>query len=250
MKRAISLLLALMLLFVLAPAAMASSAAYGSDVWLQNTMLQNGVVLSDNIFWSDSYDKPRHEYYITYSPSGSAVTPELPDQTEPDLPDLDDNIPGWLLNGRDGLAASVISYSAGSGVRPVAAFGSSVCDRLTAAAAAQYYENLGYRVVGAINGDFYDVSTGFPLGILISGGQLLSGASDYYAVGFRADGSVVMGAPNLSIAAQSNTGMSINVWSINKPRVDKGGVTLLTHYFRNDHCTGTTTAGVNVLARS
>ena len=249
MKRAISLLLALMLLFVLAPAAMASSAAYGSDVWLQNTMLQNGVVLSDNIFWSDSYDKPRHEYYITYSPSGSAVTPELPDQTEPDLPDLDDNIPGWLLNGRDGLAASVISYSAGSGVRPVAAFGSSVCDRLTAAAAAQYYENLGYRVVGAINGDFYDVSTGFPLGILISGGQLLSGASDYYAVGFRADGSVVMGAPNLSIAAQSNTGMSINVWSINKPRVDKGGVTLLTHYFRNDHCTGTTTAGVNVLAR-
>ena len=255
MKRAISLLLALTLLFVLAPAALASSAAYGSDVWLQDTTLQSGVVLSDNIFWSDSYSKPRHEYYITYSPGGAAAdVPQLPDWTGPDngAPDnggADSDIPGWLLTGREELAASVVSYSAGSGIRPVAAFGSSVCDRLTAADAAQYYENLGYRVVGAINGDFYDVSTGFPLGILISGGQLLSGASDYYAVGFRQDGSVVMGEPKLSITAQSDAGMSINVWSINKPRVEKGGVTLLTHYFRNDHRTGTATAGVNVLAR-
>ena len=246
MKRALSFLLALTLLFVLAPAALASSAAYGSDVWLQDTTLQNGVVLSDNIFWSDSYNKPRHEYYITYSPGGTAL-PELSTPADPDSPA--DGIPDWLLSGRDGLAASVVSYSAGSGVRPVAAFGSSVCDRLTAAAAAQYYENLGYRVVGAINGDFYDVSTGFPLGILVSGGQLLSGASDYYAVGFREDGSVVMGQPKLSITAQSDAGMSINVWSINKPRVEQGGVTLLTHYFRNDHRTGTATAGVNVLAR-
>ena len=247
MKRAISLLLALTLFLLLATAALASSPAYGSEVWLQETKLQDGVVLSDNIFWSGSYDKPRHEYYITYSPGGAAFEPET--VPEPDAPAPDGDIPGWLLNGRNEYAASAVSYSAGSGVRPVAAFGSSVCDRLTAAAAAQYYEGLGYRVVGAINGDFYDVSTGFPLGLLVSDGQLLSGASDYYAVGFRQDGSVVMGEPKLSITAQSDAGMSINIWSINKPRVEKGGVTLLTHYFRNDHRTGTATAGVNVLAR-
>ena len=247
MKRAISLLLALTLFLLLATAALASSPAYGSEVWLQETRLQDGVVLSDNIFWSESYDKPRHEYYITYSPGGAAFEPET--VPEPDAPAPDGDIPGWLLNGRSEYAASVVSYSFGSGVRPVAAFGSSVCDRLTAAAAAQYYEGLGYRVVGAINGDFYDVSTGFPLGLLVSDGQLLSGASDYYAVGFRQDGSVVMGEPKLSITAQSDAGMSINIWSINKPRVEKGGVTLLTHYFRNDHRTGTATAGVNVLAR-
>ena len=180
MKRAVSLLMALTLLLVLAPAALASSAAYGSAVWLQDTTLQSGVVLSDNIFWSGSYSKPRHEYYITYSPGGAV--PELPVTTDPGgmggSSTGDSVIPDWLLNGRDDLAASVVTYSAAGGVRPVAAFGSSVCDRLTAEAAAQYYENLGYRVVGAINGDFYDVSTGFPLGILISGGQLLSGAAD------------------------------------------------------------------------
>ena len=70
----------------------------------------------------------------------------------------------------------------------MAAYGSSVCARLTASEAARYYEGLGYRVVGAVNGDFYDTATGYPLGILISAGQLLSGASSYYAVGFRQHG--------------------------------------------------------------
>ena len=51
--------------------------------------------------------------------------------------------------------------------------------------AAEYYEQQGYRVVGAINGDFYDTSSGYPLGMLISNGQLLSGSGNYYAVGFR-----------------------------------------------------------------
>ena len=66
-----------------------------------------------------------------------------------------------------------------------AAYGVSVCDRLTAASAAQTYESMGYRVVGSINGDFYDTVTGYPLGVLISEGEILSGSSNYYAVGFR-----------------------------------------------------------------
>ena len=81
-----------------------------------------------------------------------------------------------------------------------AAYGVSVCDRLTAASAAQTYESMGYRVVGSINGDFYDTVTGYPLGVLISEGEILSGSSNYYAVGFREDGSVVMGSPNSTIS--------------------------------------------------
>ena len=66
MKRAVSLVLAFILAIGLSPAALAASAAYGSDVWLKDTVLQDGVVLSDNTFWSGGYDRPRHEYYITY----------------------------------------------------------------------------------------------------------------------------------------------------------------------------------------
>jgi len=203
MKRAASLILILALVLTLSPgAARAASAAYGSEVWLQDTALQDGAVLSDNIYWSDYYGQLRHEYYITYTP------------------------------GRQVTAA--------------AAYGASVCDRLTGSAAAQAYEAMGYRVVGAINGDFYDTATGYPLGLLVSQGELLSGSANYYALGIKADGSVVMGQPSLAITAQSY-GQSLTLAAINKPRVENGGVTLLTYDFRSDHTTGTTTAGVSAL---
>ena len=50
----------------------------------------------------------------------------------------------------------------------MASYGSSVCGRSTVSDAARKYESMGYRVVGGINGDFYDTATGYPLGILIS----------------------------------------------------------------------------------
>lgn len=204
MKRAVSLILALALVLSLAPVtAQAASPAYGNEVWLQDTVLHEGVTLSDNIYWSTYYSQLRHEYYMTYTP--------------------------------------------GQQVRAVTAYGASVCDRITASTAAQTYEAMGYRVVGAINGDFYDTATGYPLGLLVSGGEILSGSSNYYAVGFRADGSAVMGSPNLQITATSR-GQTLSLAAINKPRVENGGVTMLTYDFRTDHTTGTTTAGVSVLA--
>lgn len=266
MKRATSLVLALLLVLALAPggSARAASAAYGSDIWLRDTVLQDGVVYSENIFWSGSYSQPRHEYYITYSPGGGTFVPSQGDGDGwnaggDDNGDYDeDGIPGWLLaldggeeepekgSSREPGASPEESGRAGGGVRPVVAYGSAVCDRLTTAAAAQYYEDNGYRVVGAINGDFYDTSTGFPLGLLVSKGNLMSGSSNYYAVGFRSDGSVVMGAPKLSITAQSAAGQ-LALAAVNKPRVEQGGATLLTYYYRSDHTTGISTAGVNVL---
>ena len=246
MKRATSLLLTLALVLTLMPgSARAASAAYGSDVWLRDTVLQDGVVLSENIFWSGNYSQPRHEYYITYSPGG--YTPDASWERE-DGDGSGEEIPGWLLayGGEEDEPAAADSRSGSTQVRPVVVYGSSVCDRLTTAAAAQYYEQNGYRVVGAINGDFYDTSTGFPLGLLVSGGMLLSGSANYYAVGFRADGSAVMGAPKLSITARSGTG-SLALAALNKPRVERGGAAMLTHYYRNDHADGVSTAGVNVL---
>lgn len=259
-KKSTAALLAIVLLLSLAPLALADSPAYGSEVWLQDTVLQDGVVLSDNIFWSNYYSQFRHEYFITYTPGGWQSTElpgemelpgetELPDDGEPaggddssgeDSREPDTDIPPWLLRSAGDGAAS-------NGVRPVVGYGSSVCDRVTAAATAQYFESAGYRVLGVINGDFYDTATGFPLGLLVSGGELLSSAGGYYAVGFRPDGSVVMGQPQLAITAQAGE-QSLRLAGLNKPRVEKGGATLLTYYFRNDHATGTSTAGVDVVA--
>ena len=258
MKRALSLVLSLILVLALLPAstALADSQAYGQEVWLRSAAIGDGVVYSENIFWSGGYDKPRHEYYFTYSPAGglsnlpsAPFTPPSPEDAGGDPPPADEDIPGWLLTN-SALSLSALSYSPGIGqVIPVAAYGSSVCARLTASEAARYYEGLGYRVVGAVNGDFYDTATGYPLGILISAGQLLSGASSYYAVGFRQDGSAVIGEPQLEITASTDT-QSVKLASLNKPRVDKAGITMLTYDYRTGHDTGPSVAsdGVNVVA--
>lgn len=243
MKRAASLFLALILTLSLLPwEARAASQAYGSDVWLRETVLQQGVSYSENIFWSGSYDKPRHEYYFTYTPGAGS---NQPSGGQPDGGGLDLS---WLFSDQ---TASYGGYGgeAYTGIRPVASYGDSVCGRSTVSDAARKYESMGYRVVGGINGDFYDTATGYPLGILVSDGELLSGSSEYYAVGFRPDGSVVMGSPKLSIMASAQ-GRSLKLASLNKPRVDKAGVTMLTSDYRDDHTTGSSVAsdGVNVLA--
>ena len=78
MKRAASLILALALALSLLPAqARAASPAYGSDVWLRDTALQDGVTYSENIFWSSGYEKPRHEYYFTYTPGIGSNLPSV-----------------------------------------------------------------------------------------------------------------------------------------------------------------------------
>ena len=203
MKRVLSLLLTFALMLTLFPGeAFAFSEAYGSEVWLEDTALHNGVTLSDNIYWSHYYEQLRHEYFVTLEPN--------------------------------------------SIVRPVTAYGASVCDRLTVSAAAESYEALGWRVVAGINGDFYDTAFGYPLGVTISDGELLSGGRNYYAVGFSADGSVIMGEPTLSIRAERED-MTHELAALNMPRVDGAGVTMMTAAFRNDHTTGTTTPGVTAL---
>ena len=133
-----------------------------------------------------------------------------------------------------------------SSVIPVVAYGESVCERLTGTAAAAQYEAEGWRVVAGINGDFYDTATGFPLGVLISDGEILSGANSNYALGFYEDGSVIIGEPGLSITTEHD-GRTLTIAAINKPRVEGAGVTLLTHDFNTDHTTGTHTDGLTVL---
>lgn len=242
MKRAISLtvFLALTLSLLSAPAQCASN-AYGSDVWLRDAALQDGVTYSENIFWSSGYDKPRHEYYFTYTPGIGGGLSSSGSDWNPGGTDI-----SWLFPGQ---TTPQPEETLPMGVRPAASYGSSVCGRSTVSEAAAKYEAQGYRIVGAINGDFYDTATGYPLGILVSGGELLSGSSEYYAAGFRADGTAVMGYPQLSIMAYAGE-RSLKLASINKPRVNKAGVTMLTYDYRDDHTAGPSvaSAGVNVVA--
>ena len=68
-----------------------------------------------------------------------------------------------------------ITYTPSAQVKPVVSWGESQCQLTTLADAAAQYEAMGYRVAGAVNGDYYDTATGAPLGIQVSAGELLGG---------------------------------------------------------------------------
>ena len=163
----------------------------------------------------------------------------------------------WSTAYSDLRTENVITYEPNEDVAPIVTYGGSLTARTTVTAAARALEAQGCRVVAGINGDFFNTSNGLPIGLLVSDGKLLSSDGGYYAIGFRDDGSAVIGKPSLSVSADlgyalaDSTGYTAEVVrtiaGVNKARVSTGGIYLYTYDFNNRHTTGNTEAGVDVL---
>lgn len=81
----------------------------------------------------------------------------------------------------------------------------------------------GHRVIGAVNGDFYNTSSGEMIDAMIKNGEILSSRnvqqlSKLALLGFKADGRAMIGKPELSIAMTVNDDESVQVDAINKTR--------------------------------
>ena len=75
--------------------------------------------------------------------------------------------------------------------------------------------------LAAINGDFYSLRTGVPMGVMINGGSLASSDDDpenpRAAIGFTADGGVIIGKPEIKLAmTRLSTGETVQVEHFNK----------------------------------
>ncbi len=139
-----------------------------------------------------------------------------------------------------------VTYTPGGGATPMVSFGGYVTNRSTVMSAAQTLESSGYRVLAGFNADFFD-SNGTPTGLLISDGALISSDGGNYAVGFKADGSAVIGSPGLSLSGSVNGGSSFSIAGLNKARSSSGGIYAYTYDFNAAHTTGTTEAGIDVV---
>ena len=79
---------------------------------------------------------------------------------------------------------------------PIVTYGDALTDRSSVADMAALLEEDGYRVVAGINGDFYNVSTGLPIGMVVTEDCSRSSDAGYYAIGgFRADSSAIWANP-------------------------------------------------------
>lgn len=158
----------------------------------------------------------------------------------------------WSTTYSDLRTENVVTYSPNSFVTPIVTYGGIITSRSTVSSQAKQLEAQGYRVVAGINGDFYNTGNGVPIGLVITEGVVRSSDGGYYAIGFRADGTAVMGRPTLKFSAtlgQNTAGETIirSLAGVNKARVSDGGIYLYSYDFNDRHNTGSTEPGVDVV---
>ena len=163
----------------------------------------------------------------------------------------------WSTAYEDLRTENLITYTPNSDVRPIVTHGGALTDRSTVSNTAKALEAQGYRVVAGVNGDFFNFSTGLPIGITVSDGKLLSSDGGYYAIGFREDGTAILGKPQLKVSLDTGytaddgmgglTPIVRQVAGVNKSRVSEGGIFLYTYDFNAKRTNGTTEEGIDLI---
>lgn len=163
----------------------------------------------------------------------------------------------WSSAYSDLRTEHYITYEPNRDVTPMVTYGSVLTERHTVTSMAKELEDQGYRVVAGINGDFYNVGTGLPIGLVVTDGVLRSSDGGYYAIGFQSNGEAVLGKPGIRVTADlgyavydeygTATEVVRTIAAVNKARVSTGGIYLYTYDFNAKHTTGTTEPGVDVV---
>lgn len=184
----------------------------------------------------------------------------------------------WSTVSSDYRTENLITYVPNASVTPIVTYGGVLTDRSSVSNTAKALEEQGHRVVAGINGDFYNVNNGLPIGIVVTQGQLRSSDGGYHAIGFRSDGTAILGKPAVTMSvrytAQDGTGEPLyneageplydelgnpltdgtgqttekTLWpaAFNKARTESG-IYLYTYDFNASHTTGSTQPGVDVV---
>ena len=108
----------------------------------------------------------------------------------------------WSESGSDFRTENLITYEPNGQVTPIVTCGSVVTEKSTVTAMARNLEAQGRRVVAGINGDFYVVGSGVPVGLVMTEGRLRSSDGGFHAIGFRSDGTAVLGKPGITVDAR------------------------------------------------
>ena len=129
---------------------------------------------------------------------------------------------GANSSGKNKVGKTITFNPASSDAMIYAAYGNSVASRVTLSNLSKREEEQGLSIIGGINGDFYYVDTGIPIGLLVQNRRLISYSNtDWNAVGFNADGSVVIDKPNIEMSF--TTGGNTHVFrNLNKSQNDWG----------------------------
>ncbi len=132
-----------------------------------------------------------------------------------------------VLAEKDGVSQRgyLFTYHPGNAVWPTVTYGTHVVGRETAGTMMRLEQSAlsedGLRVVGGINGDFFSMQTGIPMGVMIRDGVILTSDAGETAIGIRADGTYLLGKPSIvttlhKTAENAADALSLPVAHINK----------------------------------
>ena len=110
-----------------------------------------------------------------------------------------------------------ITYHPGGNIRPYLWYGfTSLGDKSLFTEAASQVEAEGMRVLAGTNGDYFVMSSGQPVGLVVSSGRLITTDDGNPALGFLEDGSAFFGFPQLQIELDIR-GSKYRLGGVNKP---------------------------------
>ncbi len=146
----------------------------------------------------------------------------------------------WSSSHNDKITENYIVYQNSTSVQPLIAYGSKLYGRSTINSISTYLENKGYTIVAGINGDFFNMSTGVPMGVVITDGIIRSSDNARYAVGFYDDGTAIIGKPAIKINLSCDNG-NFTISHINKEvNTASGSVLFTTDYSASTRTTNST----------
>ncbi len=140
----------------------------------------------------------------------------------------------YAVNSAGTQRANAIEYKPSPNVSPMGVRSGTQFygNKKTLSQAAAALEAQGYDVLGGINADFFSTENGIPTGVVVDNGRIIACNTWQSAVGFRADGSALIGQPVTSITVSGASG-KVGVYGYNKTRTAVG-LYLLDSYYYNE----------------
>ena len=142
----------------------------------------------------------------------------------------------WNSGANDRITENYIEYQAGGNIIPKISYGNDIYGAASYRAVVAKSESEGDRVVAGLNGDFFHMSNGVPLGMTIKDGFLLtSEGSKNPSIGFYEDGTAIIGRANLNIRVSGdNLAKPVGSIHLNKVVSNSSGLMLYTRDFADD----------------
>ncbi|MDD2216053.1 MAG: phosphodiester glycosidase family protein, partial [Eubacteriales bacterium] len=155
----------------------------------------------------------------------------------------------WNSNANDKITENYIEYKPGGPVLPIISHGNDIYGAASFRAVVAKAKMEGKHVIGGINGDFFDMSTGVPLGMTIKDGILLTTENSLHpSVGFYSDGSAIIGRAELNIRLDGPAlGTGIAHLHLNKVVTKVSGLMVYTTVFGDDNTNKATIPTYNLL---